>query len=191
MLAKRPLFFFFAPLAVVLALPALASAQGPEHYRAFAVNMSNVGAGGSTTVDIVIDRWSSDAEKAKLAEALAKGQAALLSALQAVRPRVGYIQVPGSTGWNIGYASKTRGEDGGWKITVLTDRPIGFAEAVTQPRTIDYPFTLIEMHVDDQGQGEGKASVLTKIVWDKATSTLELENYATEPVRLQQITRVN
>jgi len=190
MIAKHPLVFLFASLALVMALPALASAQGPEHYRAFAVNMSNVGAGGSATVDIVIERWTTDAEKAKLAAALEKGQDALLSALQAVKPRAGYIQVPGSTGWNIGYASKTRGEDGGWRIVVLTDRPIGFREAVSQPRTIDYPFTLIEMHVNDDGQGEGKASVFTKIVWDKAAGTLELENYANEPVRLQQITRV-
>jgi len=177
-------------VALALVLPVLGQAQGPERYRAFAVNMSNIGSGGSTTVDIVIDRWSTDAEKARLFEALQKSPDALLKALQDVKPRVGYIQVPGSVGWDLRYATKVRGEDGGWRIVVATDRPIGFREAANRPRTMDYPFTLIEMHLNDDGQGEGKASIFTKITWEKATRTLELENYASEPVRLQSIQKV-
>ena len=177
-------------MALSFALPALASAQGPERYRAFAVNLSNVGTGTNTTVDIVIERWSNDAEKARLFEALQKSPEALLSALQAVTPRVGFIQLPGTTGWDLRYANKVRGEDGGWQIVVATDRPIGFREAVERPRTFDYPFTLIEMHVNDDGVGEGRASVLTKITWDGESRTLELENYATEPVRLQALKKI-
>jgi len=182
--------FLVAALALALVLPILGQAQGQERYRAFAVNMSNIGTGGSTTVDIVIDRWSTDSEKARLFEALQKSPDALLTALQGVRPRVGFIQVPGRTSWDLRYASKVKGEDGGWRIVVATDRPIGFREATNRPRTIDYPFTLIEMHLNGDGQGEGKASIFTKITWEEATRTLELENYASEPVRLQTIQKV-
>jgi len=60
-------------------------------------------------------------------------------------------------------------------------------EARNQPRTMDYPFTLIEIHLDKDGKGEGKASVATKISFDKDKNQLELENYSSEPVRLNNV----
>jgi len=179
-----------AVAALSAALPALALAQQPERYKAYAVNLSTQELGPPTMVDIVIERLSSDAEEARLVEAFQKSSDALLTELQAIRPRAGYIQLPGETGWDIRYANKAKGEDGGWQIVVLTDRRIGFQEAADRPRTIDYPFTLIEMRVNDDGVGEGRASVYTKITWDAETRTLELENYGSEPVRLQQLKRV-
>jgi len=178
-----------AALALSITLPVLASAQ-TERYRAFAVNMSNIAPGTTTVVDIAIERWSNDAEEAGLVEAFMKGPDALLTALQGVRPRVGFIQVRGQTGWDIRYADKVKGEDGGWRIVVLTDRPIGFREAAGRARTMDYPFTLIEMHLNDDGVGEGRASVYTKITWDEKTRTLHLENFASEPVRLTEVRKV-
>jgi hypothetical protein len=68
---------------------------------------------------------------------------------------------------------------------------MGFRELAEQPRSVDYPFTLIEMHVDDDGFGEGRASVATKITWDAENRTLELENYTSDPVRLQNVKRVD
>ena len=119
-----------------------------------------------------------------------KGQDELLKTIQNIRPRVGSIALPGETGWRLRYANKVRGEDGGWQIVLLTDRKIEFREAAERPRSINYPFTLIEMHVDDEGSGEGRASVATKITWDEKTRTLELENYTSDPVRLMQVKRV-
>jgi len=178
--------------AVVLSatVPSVASAQLPERYRAFAVNLSTQNLGGPTTVDIVIERWSTDAEEARLVEAFQKSSDDLLTALQAIQPRAGFIQLPGETGLDIQYTNQAKGEDGGWQIVIVTDRRIGFQEAADRPRTIDYPFTLIEMHVNDDGVGEGRASVYTKITWDAETRTLELENYGSAPVRLQQIKKV-
>ncbi|MGD8895298.1 MAG: hypothetical protein PVJ73_04605 [Acidobacteriota bacterium] len=178
-------------VALTLGLVAGASAQDTEHYQALAVNMSNVELGAPTPVDIVIERWSTDAEKARIVEAFQKGQEELLSTIQKIRPRVGYIARPGHTGWDLGYANRVRGEDGGWQIVVLTDRRMGFRELAEQPRSVDYPFTLIEMHVDDDGFGEGRASVATKITWDAENRTLELENYTSDPVRLQNVKRVD
>jgi hypothetical protein len=47
------------------------------------------------------------------------------------------------------------------------------------------------LHVDDEGSGEGRASIATKITWDGDTRTLELENYTSDPVRLPQVTRID
>jgi len=176
-------------LALTLGLAGAAFSQGREHYQALAVNMSNVDLGSPKVVDIVIERWSTDAEEARIVAAFQKGQDALLETLQKIEPRVGYVALPGETGWSLRYANKVRGEDGGWQIVILTDRRIGFREAAERPRSFDYPFTLIELHVDDQGSGEGRASIATKITWDAKTRTLELENYTSEPVRLPSVKR--
>ena len=65
---------------------------------------------------------------------------------------------------------------------------IGFREQVNQPRTIDYPFALFEMRFDRDGKGEGRMAYGTKISFDKKKQAIELENYSSEPVRLNQLT---
>lgn len=43
-------------------------------------------------------------------------------------------------------------------IFLMTDRYIGAWEAANRPRTMDYPFTLIQLQGDKDGKGVGKAS---------------------------------
>ena len=71
-------------------------------------------------------------------------------------------------------------------IFLMTDRYIGGWEAANRPRTIDYPFTLIQLQVDKDGNGEGKASIYTKITEAK-DGTIELENFANQPVMLNEV----
>ena len=80
-----------------------------------------------------------------------------------------------------------RQPDGGRRIVIATDRYIGFAEARNQPRTTDYPFTLFEIRVNKAGEGQGKMAVATKISFDKKKKAIELENYSSEPVRLNNV----
>ena len=161
--------------------------EPPLRMSAVAVNMSNVGRGGANVVDIEIDRWSTEAERDDLIAAFnAKGPDALLSKLQGTK-RVGYMRLPNSLGYDLHYARKHPGEDGGEQIVIATDRRVGFWEARNQPRTIDYPFTLIDIRLTAGGEGEGKMSVATKISYNKKKHAVELENYASEPVRLTTV----
>ena len=93
-----------------------------------------------------------------------------------------------SLGLDIRYAWQVPLPDGGKRIVLAMDRYIGFGEARNQPRSIDYPFTLLQIHVDAAGKGEGKMAVATKISFDKDKKQIELENYASEPVRLNNLT---
>ena len=70
---------------------------------------------------------------------------------------------------------------------LATDRYITFWEAVNRPRTIDYPFTLIELHIGPDGKGEGKMSIATKIMHDKKKNEIVLENYQSQPVLLTEV----
>ena len=168
----------------------LAQTKGsPERFTAFAVNMGSPGRGGADTVEIVVERWSTDKERDKLMKALVeKGPEKLLDTLQDL-PRVGYFRTPNSIGYDLHYARKASLPEGGERIVLLTDRYISFWEAANRPRTIDYPFTLIEMHINRDGEGEGKMSLATKIQFDKEANMIELENYQTQPVLLKSVRR--
>jgi hypothetical protein len=168
----------------------------PLRMSAFAVSMGTVATGANAVMDIRITRWSTPAERETLINtAVEKGQDALLRALQKM-PNHGKVSIPGWTGpdphnarlgWVLHYASVTPGEDGGYRIGIATDRYIGMWEARNQPRTIDYPFSLIEIRLGKDGKGVGKMAVATKIDFDKKKKQLVLENYSSEPVRLNEV----
>ena len=119
---------------------------------------------------------------------LENGPEKLLDTIQNM-PRIGYIRTPNSIGWDLRFGRRVKGEDGGEVITLLTDRFINFWEAANRPRTIDYPFTLIELRIGPDGKGEGKMSLATKIVGDKKANTIVLEDYKSQPTLLNEIKR--
>jgi hypothetical protein len=158
----------------------------PERYTANAINM-NRGAAGP--IEIVVNRWSTDGQRDQLmAVMMSKGPEKLLDALQDM-PRMGYIRTPDSVGWDIHFARKIPGKDGGERVVLLTDRRIGFWEAANRPRSIDYPFTHIELRLNRDGEGEGKMSIATKVIYDKKDNMISLENFQTSPVLLNNIRR--
>ena len=133
-----------------------------------------------------VNRWSAETERERLTNALVqKGPEALLKELIKTKP-VGIIKTPDSLGYDLHYAYQRPGEDGGREIVIATDRPIGFWEARNQPRSFDYPFTVIQMQIDRNGEGTGTLSYATRIRVVK--DTIELENFATSPVMLTKIT---
>jgi len=167
----------------------MGSADVAERYVANAINMGTPGPAAAGTVEIAIERWSTDAERDRLmAVLLEQGPDKLLDELRKL-PRAGYIRTPNSIGYDLHYARKAPGEDGGEHVVLATDRYINFWEAANQPRTIDYPFTLIELHVGPDGKGEGKMSIATKIIYDKESNEIVLENYQSQPVLLTNVHR--
>jgi len=117
-----------------------------------------------------------------------KGPEKLLDALQDAKP-VGHFGAPGQLSWDLRFARKTPLPDGGERVVLVTDRRIGFWEAANRPRSIDYPFTVIELRLNKDGEGEGKISLATKVIFDKDANTITLENYDLQPVQLTHVKR--
>jgi hypothetical protein len=186
---RHTLSIISALFGLSLATATLASAQTagtPERYNATAINLGDARA-SSGRVLINVDRWSTAQERANLLKVLVeKGPDKLLDALQD-NPKTGGMRLPNTLAWDLRYAYQTPLPDGGRRVVLATDRPIGFREAANQPRTMDYPFTLIEIRFNKDGVGQGKMSVFTKITMSKDKQTLELENYDIEPVRLTDV----
>src|SRR5262245_28078840 len=193
--------FLVAVVAHVVLAPTHAQAPFqppalPIRMTAFAVNMSNNLTGANAVLEITVSQWSAASERQTLIDTmLSKGQDALLSALQKTKAK-GRMRIPGwqgpdphnaRLGWDLHYAWATPLDEGGTRIVLATDRYIGFWEARNQPRTIDYPFTLMQIHLNKDGEGQGKLAVATKIMFDKKKNQVELENYSSEPVRLNEV----
>jgi hypothetical protein len=174
-------------IVVLLAIPwaAAQTAGEKEEFTAIAIVNNDQGSGAGI-VQIRVERWSTEAEQKKLVDTLIKeSPRRALDVLQDMRP-VGTIRTPDSLGYNLRYAQQTPGKDGGRQIVIATDRPIGFWEARNQPRTIDYPFTVLQMQIGPDGKGKGTMSYATKII--AYNNIIELENYATAPIMLTEIT---
>jgi hypothetical protein len=185
----RPLRILGATAVALSALSILAFAQTmgePQRFTASAVNMNN---GGTGTLEIVVNRWSTDAERSNLVQVLvSKGEGKLLEALQKTT-KVGYIRSVNSIGWDLHYAHRESLPDGGEQVVIATDRPMGFREVAHQWRTTDYPFEVVEMHLNADGEGSGTLSVAAKVTVNKKTNAIELENFGTSPVLLQAVKR--
>jgi hypothetical protein len=163
----------------------------------WALNMSNIATGANQTIQITIDKWSTPAERERLIDVfMEKKQDGLVDALEDL-PEKGRFNFPGymgpdpnntmRLGTEIHYAMSTALPDGGRRIVIMTPRIMGFQELRNQPRTVDYPFTLFQMQFDKSGRGEGRMAYATKIEFDKKKQVIDLENYSSEPVRLNQL----
>jgi hypothetical protein len=179
---------------VTFTMPATLSGQNQkESFTGFAINMNS---GPSTaTVDFTIERWSTDAEREQLLSILTeekdsyRANEKILTALQKM-PKAGYIRTPQTLAWDLRYARQSELEDGGRRIVLATDRPIGFREARNQPRSMDYPFTILEIQLDKNDKGVGKILAGTRLYIDKKTNNLVLENFGQQPIRFNEIKKL-
>jgi hypothetical protein len=177
-------------LALIGTLPSAQTTNVPVKFSATAVNLDWMTARtGISMVEIAINRWSTDAERDRLLNAVVeKGPDKLLDVLQAMRP-VGTIRTPNSLAYDLRFAHRMPSDEGGERIVLATDRYMSFWEAANRPRSSEYPFMLIELRINRDGVGEGKLSVAAKITADRKNNAIVLENYGTQPVMLTQVKR--
>ena len=171
--------------------------DGAVRMRAFVVNMTNVRTGSNNVFEITLDKYSTAEERKLLIDTMtAKGQNGLLKQMQKL-PIKGRIRIPGwvgpdpnnyRLGWDLRYAWRAPLEDGGTRFVLGTDRPMSMAEIRNQPRTVDYPFTFIEIHMPKEGKGEGRATGATQVMFDKKKNMIELERYSAGNVLLNEVT---
>ncbi len=97
---------------------------------------------------------------------------------------VGYIWTDSSvSGYAIKYAERQSMPDGGERIILVTTRP----PATRMPAEDE--FTLVEIRLDSNGLGEGKASRLVEATIDGDAGRLAVDNYPSTPVLLDNVRR--
>ncbi len=182
-------------LGLVLSLIAeplsAAEEEMPLNFQATAVNMSNVGPRGQARLQIRVERWSTDEERAKLMEALASQTGSArdrqLADTLFGKETVGFIREQQSLSYDLRYSRSVDLPDGARQVILATDRRIGFAESWRSARTLDYNVSLIVLNLDAEGRGEGQLMLGAEFVWDEKQNQVVITNFSSEPIRLTSV----
>jgi hypothetical protein len=111
-----------------------------------------------------------------------KGQGELLKAMS--KSKLGTFAFEGQLGHDINFVQERRTESG-ISITVLFERWLHMFELRYGTRSEDYPFTYVEMVINNKGKGEGSMVTAAKITLDKSKESLaDLESFGAYPARL-------
>ena len=94
-------------------------------------------------------------------------------------------------GYAIRYAGKVTGPDGIERIILITSRRLGATNDLWKPvapgTPSTYDFSVIELRVNAKGEGEGKASLVGKVVPDAVAKVVTLEDYGALPVVFKNV----
>ena len=187
----------FAALLSLLLIVTLMVGIAPAEERSqerlvFNMLAQHVGTGGTgqTPITITIERWNTPDERDALEEIfIDRGMQALADELRGAT-EVGFIRAPSvsTTGWRLRYAMMYSDGKGGRIIRLATDRPISFAEAVQRrAATWDFNVSLIELTVDEDGNGAGTLMAGVEFSYDQTNDTFGLKSLSSQPVRLNNV----
>lgn len=173
-------------LAALVAFPSAAQDDKPirEVYQAQAMGQSTQ-LGKTFNVTINIERYSTPEERQILIDAFTKaGSQGLFNALEKMQSK-GRLAITGTLGYDISFVRKIPTPDG-FKIRILTNRPIRFGEAWVNGRSMDYNLSALELDISKQNKSTGILMPAVQFKIDKKTSEVVAENYQ-NPWKLQNI----
>jgi hypothetical protein len=147
-----------------------------EVYQAQAMGQSTQ-MGQTFNVTIHIEEYSTPEERQVLIDAFTKaGSEGLYNALDKM-PSKGRIAITGTLGYDIHFARRLPLEEG-FKLRVVTSRPINFGEAWYNGRSVDYNLSVLELDLNKENrEGSGTLIPASKFTIDKKTGELTLEAF--------------
>jgi hypothetical protein len=142
--------------------------------------------GRTFNVTVNIERYSTPEERQVLVDAFQQARSeGLFNALEKMNSK-GRIAITGTLGYDISFVRKIPTSDG-FKIRVLTNRPIQFGEAWVNGRSMDYNLSVLELNIsEDKDKSAGILLPASKFKIDKKTKELEIENFQ-NPWKLSNI----
>jgi hypothetical protein len=157
-----------------------------EVYTGTAVAIGGEFGGRSRTFTLELTGHTPDEEAQQDVQILqTQGQDALMKAIG--KMKLGYFAFEGQVGRDLNFVQESETEDGR-KITVLFERWLKMFEVRNGTRSEDYPFTYIELFINDHGKGEGSLIGAARVSMDKRhTGMLDVENFGTYPARLMGV----
>lgn len=187
------MFLLLAACGAVLSVPAAAQnneeGYAKEVYTGTIVNMN--GRSASTGFTLTLTARTTDEEAQKYLAILADaGQDDLLKTIY--KNNLGFIAATGHTRRDLLVIREAQ-VNGKRRIIAAFERWPGFFELRAGGRSLDYPFSIIEIYFDEKGRGTGTFIGLAqvKIARDKKTEQLrlELESFGSFPAKVMGVMR--
>lgn len=177
---------------ICLALLAIAPASVPQSPlpETFALRARATGNNRPVRVEITIERWTDRVVHGQLLEVVAaNGGPGFKAALQQLPP-VAEMRVDAYRSYPLQFAYELLDDDGSRRILLATHTPIGFQGGEGYFRASAGAFTLVELRVDADGEGDGTGEVTEQVRFDEGAGTLGLSGTRTGSVRLSSVRRV-
>lgn len=114
-----------------------------------------------------------------------EGQDALESELW--NQKVGTVQIDSDLAHPIAAAFLIEGDRGMGHLVLVVDRPMSIGEVFNASRSTKYPFSVIEIDLEEDGNASGELMVAAQMSY--ADGTLTIENLAFQPVRILDVDR--
>ncbi len=179
----------FGLLALVFAAFA-SQAQTPQKLTASAALVNHVPGDKSVSVDITIDRWSTDDERQGLIKTFHRGGVTALQDALESTDTVGTLRTPDGTSWDLHYAVQTRLGRDGRRIFLATDAPVQLWRVYDNTEATSSPFSFLEIRLDDERGGEGRLARASDVELSADGRLLQLDDYAVQPIPLQNVRQV-
>jgi hypothetical protein len=161
-----------------------AARSGKEVYRG---NITYIGGPRGSVTDfftLTIEGYTPEAEVNRLTDLLRReGQDEFWRAVD--KGKRGTIQIGSGLSRDLNAVWVTQTEEGR-KISAIAERWLGFGELRRGARSVDYPFTYIELWVEEDGDVEGSLFPAARIRY-KGDKTIEVENFGIYPARLVNV----
>lgn len=134
---------------------------------------------------LTVNSYTPESEVNRMLIALQKdGQDGLMKMLG--KDKSGTLQIGTNLARDVQAVWVTQTEEGR-KISALSERWLGFGELRRGARSVDYPFTYIEIFIEEDG-GRGEGSLIPAAgVRSKGRTNIEIENFGIYPARLTNI----
>jgi hypothetical protein len=133
---------------------------------------------------MIINRTTSDSDATRYLQTLQRGGQDDFSR-QIESNDLGRFSFSGQVGLPINAVLVDRDGDD-TRIRAVFKRWLGFGELRRGLRSVDYPFTYVEIRIDQNGRGEGTIIPAAR-VRARGSNTLEVEDFGTFPGRLMGV----
>jgi len=170
---------------------AIAQADGVQARLTFVpVDASKAGLSEGTRLDIVVERWSAQADRDQVMSAFKEQGADGLAKAIASSTAVGYLHWPGNLDYTLRYAHRVARPDGGEEIVLATDTPVRmwWVGQESAPASLSLP-TIIEVRIGKDGRGEGKIGQPSSVAENQQGHPFALRDFDRERAVLTDVRR--
>ncbi len=121
-----------------------------------------------TPVEVVVERWTTPAERAALIEVVKKSDVGLTLQALEEQKTTGYVVLTEELRYDLHYAISFKAGDGR-RIHLVADRPISRTPELVVSGSLEQAMTIIDLTVDAEGNGKGMAVLGADAQIDEAT----------------------
>jgi hypothetical protein len=187
MLNRIVLLSVVSLLAVATGVRAQTNVQGVAEHFTFSPAEAPKSGLDEGRLPLVITRWSTDAERDEVFQALSKKDTDALAMALRSSPFLGYLRWPGGLEYTIRFA-RTTSRAGGEDVTLIVDRPVWvWWKPEVSLHGSSTPYTVVQLRFDGRG-GEGKLAALNGAAPDKQAGVL-VADYAGAPALITDVKR--